>query len=70
MRVGAEDERAARISRERYREGLTSFLEVLVAEQTLYNAENLLEQAAAQTVQDLVAVYKSLGRGWKVGAAK
>jgi len=49
----------------RYKEGLSSFIDVLDAERTLYASESQLVQANAQASQDLIAVYKSLGGGWK-----
>ena len=61
----AENRDAARISQERYKEGLTNFLEVLDAERTLYASEGQLAKASADTSEDLIAVYKSLGGGWK-----
>jgi NodT family efflux transporter outer membrane factor (OMF) lipoprotein len=53
------------IARMRYKEGLSSFIDVLDAERTLYASESQLVQANAQASQDLIAVYKSLGGGWK-----
>nr|MDP9128431.1 TolC family protein [Pseudomonadota bacterium] len=61
----ADTRHAAAISRQRYKEGLTSFLEVLDAERTLYASESQMTAAEAATAQDLVAVYKSLGGGWR-----
>ncbi|MDD5579929.1 MAG: efflux transporter outer membrane subunit [Methylobacter sp.] len=52
----------------RYEEGLASFLEVLDAQRRLYDYQNQLTLAKAQTSQNLIAVYKSLGGGWKPGA--
>lgn len=53
------------IAQERYRQGLTSFMEVLDAERNLHASNNLLIMAAAKTTQNIIAVYKSLGGGWK-----
>ena len=64
-RTVAADQHADAIARERYKEGLTSFLEVLDAERTLYAAQTQAALASAETSQDLVAVYKSLGGGWQ-----
>jgi NodT family efflux transporter outer membrane factor (OMF) lipoprotein len=61
----AHNKHAYQISQERYKEGLTSFLEVLDAERTLYSSQNQLADAQAKTTQDLIAAYKSLGGGWK-----
>lgn len=48
----------------RYRNGLTSYLDVLAAQQTLLSARDVLAQAEAATAQDVVALYKALGGGW------
>jgi NodT family efflux transporter outer membrane factor (OMF) lipoprotein len=61
----ASDRHAYSIAQQRYKEGLTSFLEVLDAERTLYTAESQTTQANATSAQNLVAVYKSLGGGWQ-----
>jgi len=53
------------IASERYREGLTSFLDVLDAERSLNASRSQLILAKAQTSQNLVAVYKSLGGSWQ-----
>ena len=64
MKAVADNRHASKISQERYKEGLTSFLEVLDAERTLYNSQNQLTDASARTSENMVAVYKSLGGGW------
>lgn len=64
-----DNQRTNGIAHQRYKEGLTSFLEVLDAERSLYASQSQLAQAEAQTAQDLIAVYKSLGGGWKQGTA-
>jgi len=53
------------IALERYKGGMTSFVAVLDAERTLYNSQNELIKAHADYTQDTIAVYKSLGGGWK-----
>jgi NodT family efflux transporter outer membrane factor (OMF) lipoprotein len=68
-RVGLErtvndNKHTIEIARERYKEGLTSFLEVLDAQRTLYTSQSQLIQSVAQTSQNMIAVYKSLGGGW------
>jgi NodT family efflux transporter outer membrane factor (OMF) lipoprotein len=65
----ASDRHALDVSRQRYKEGLTSFLEVLDAERTLNASQIQLTEARAQTAQNLIAVYKSLGGGWTASAA-
>ncbi|MGZ4956001.1 MAG: efflux transporter outer membrane subunit [Methylobacter sp.] len=56
------------IANKRYEEGLASFLEVLEAQRRLNDAHNQLVLAKAQTSQKLIAVYKSLGKSWKLEA--
>ncbi|HLF97194.1 MAG TPA: efflux transporter outer membrane subunit [Methylococcaceae bacterium] len=55
---------ALQLAMERYRKGLTSFLDVLDAERTLYAAQNQLAGGQADVSADLVALYKALGGGW------
>ncbi len=50
----------------RYQVGLAAFLEVLDAQRRWYASQNQLALAKAQTAQDWVAVYKSLGGGWEI----
>ena len=47
-----------------YREGLTDFLSVLVAENALYNSQAAAVQSDTAIATDLVALYKALGGGW------
>jgi NodT family efflux transporter outer membrane factor (OMF) lipoprotein len=56
------------IARERYKEGLSSFIEVLDAERSLYTSQSQTAASSAATSQNLIAVYKSLGGGWKAEA--
>ena len=60
----------ARLARLRYDEGYTSYLEVLDAERSLFNAQ--LEYAQSQGVlfQALVNLYKAMGGGWVTQADK
>jgi outer membrane protein TolC len=57
-------ENYARLARMRYDEGVTSFLEVLDAERSLFNVE--LSQTAGQNVlfRSLINIYKAMGGGW------
>ncbi len=57
--------KTAQIARSRYKEGLSSFIEVLDAERTLYASQSQMVKSKAQVSQDLIAVYKSLGGGWE-----
>ena len=65
----AADRHVLTIAQERYEAGMTSFMEVLDAERSLQASENQLAQAMAQTSRNLIAVYKSIGGGWKPAAS-
>jgi multidrug efflux system outer membrane protein len=47
-----------------YQEGLGDFLNVLLAQRSLYQAQDALVQSQRTVTQDLVALYKALGGGW------
>ncbi len=61
----ADNRQVTTIARQRYKEGLSSFLDVLEAQRTLYASESQLASANALVSENLVALYKSLGGGWK-----
>jgi NodT family efflux transporter outer membrane factor (OMF) lipoprotein len=52
---------AMTLSEELYREGEISFLDVLVAQRTVNNADSALASAEAAQAQSIVRLYKSLG---------
>ena len=56
--------KAAALSRDLYRNGSASFLDVLDAERSLYTAEDTLVQARVAVATDHVALAKALGGGW------
>ena len=58
------NEEAVATANERYRRGLTTFLDVLTTQQTLYSAQSSLNQSTANQLTDLVSLYKALGGGW------
>jgi outer membrane protein TolC len=60
---------ATDVARARYKDGLIPYLEVLDAERTLFASQSEAVQAKAQASQNLVAVYKSLGGGWRAAPA-
>jgi multidrug efflux system outer membrane protein len=60
----------ARIARLRYDNGYTSYIEVLDAERSLFNAELQYAQTQGVLFQALVNLYKALGGGWVVEADK
>jgi multidrug efflux system outer membrane protein len=55
---------AALLSRARYDGGVTSYLEVLDIERSLFDAELLASAALQQRYASLVKLYKALGGGW------
>ena len=52
----------------RYEGGVTSFLEVLVTERDLFDAELVLAQARREEILAFVTLYKALGGGWQTEA--
>jgi multidrug efflux system outer membrane protein len=60
----------ARVARLRYDNGYTSYIEVLDAERSLFDAELSYTQTKGTLFQDLVNVYKAMGGGWIVQADK
>lgn len=57
-------ERNLRIARDQYGAGTVAFINVLQAENALLNSRDQLIQSDAQTLTDLVSLYKALGGGW------
>ncbi len=49
----------------RYNQGVDSYLEVLLAQQDLYAAQQNLLQFQAENLLNAIALYRSLGGGWK-----
>jgi len=58
-------EQAAEMSRELYASGLRDFLTVVDSERTVLAAQNSVVQADASVDNDLIALYKAMGGGWK-----
>jgi NodT family efflux transporter outer membrane factor (OMF) lipoprotein len=48
-----------------YSNGLASFINVLDAERSLYQAQDALVQSDKAVTQDLISIYKALGGGWE-----
>jgi outer membrane protein TolC len=44
---------------------MTDFLNVLIAQSSLYSSQNALVQSECSIVTDLIALYKALGGGWE-----
>jgi multidrug efflux system outer membrane protein len=69
--VRQEQERAVytlsesvKVARTRYVGGLSTYLEVLDAQQQLFPAENDLARTRRDELLSLVALYRALGGGW------
>jgi multidrug efflux system outer membrane protein len=54
----------ARLARLRFEGGYTSYLEVLDAERSLFNAELSHAQTQNDVIQALINTYKAMGGGW------
>ena len=59
---------AVQLADERYQRGLTGFLDILVSQKALYQAQSLLVISEAALSSNMVALYKSLGGGWQTEA--
>ena len=66
----AQSRRAYQIATERYKSGLSDFLEVLTAQRTLLQAEQDLASATTTVSTDLIMLYKALGGGWEIGESQ
>jgi outer membrane protein, multidrug efflux system len=60
----AQNRDAFALAQQRYRSGVTTFLDVLDAERSEQQTELALAISNAAISTDLVAVYKALGGGW------
>ncbi|HET8563137.1 MAG TPA: efflux transporter outer membrane subunit [Candidatus Binatia bacterium] len=56
---------AARLSRQRYDTGLANYLEVLIADQDLFDAELELARTRGAQLNAVVQLYRALGGGWQ-----
>jgi len=68
VNAAAASREAVEVSTQRYTEGLSDFLNVLSAQRSLFDSEDAVAQSDTLIVQDLVALYKSLGGGWDESA--
>jgi len=60
----ASEEARFKLADLRYRNGASSYLDVLDAQRSLYTAQLALVQVQTAQVQNRVALYKALGGGW------
>ena len=65
----AADAEATEIAKLLYEKGVESFLPVLDAERALYAADDALAQSERDSRYPLIALYKSLGGGWRTASA-
>ena len=54
------------LAQQRYKAGLSSFLDVLDAERRLYSSQTGVAQSEVAISTNLIAVYKALGGGWEM----
>ncbi|MBF0520707.1 MAG: efflux transporter outer membrane subunit [Nitrospirae bacterium] len=57
--------KAVELSLQLYTAGQINFLNVLIAERSLYFSEDALVQSERNTTLDIIALYKALGGGWE-----
>ncbi len=60
-----QNQLALKLSRERYKQGVADFLNVLDAERTLLSAQLSLADSTTTVSSNLVQLYKALGGGWE-----
>jgi multidrug efflux system outer membrane protein len=60
----ADAERAEQIATQRYKAGLVSYLDVVIAQQSVLSNERTSSQIAGQRMTSSVVLIKSLGGGW------
>ncbi|MFZ4463404.1 MAG: TolC family protein, partial [Bacteroidales bacterium] len=63
-RQAAASSKALMLSQERYRNGYTDYLEVLVAEGAMFDSELQASAIRAQQLTSYINLYRSLGGGW------
>jgi multidrug efflux system outer membrane protein len=56
---------ASDLSRLRYNNGLASYLEILTADQDLFEQQRLLVQTSGSELRARAELYRSLGGGWQ-----
>ncbi len=61
----ASSRRALGLARSRYTQGLSDYLEVLIVQRNLLQAQSTLASSNATTNANLVTLYRALGGGWE-----
>ncbi len=71
LRRGVEAaRRSAEISMIRYQEGFSDYQRVLDAQQSLFGQQQRYITARSDTMRSLTALYRALGGGWEIRAAR
>jgi len=65
-RAVAAYQQAFKIATDRYRQGQSSYYEVLQQQQLLFPAENTLAQTQLNQLSAIVQLYRALGGGWQI----
>jgi NodT family efflux transporter outer membrane factor (OMF) lipoprotein len=60
-----QNRRALDLARQRYEQGVSDFLQVLIAQRDLLASELALSDSTTNVSTDLVQLYKALGGGWE-----
>jgi len=68
LEAARNSSRAAELAKQRYKAGLTSFLDVLEAERTLLQTQDQLTLSNLAVANNLVDIYTALGGGWQIMA--
>ena len=61
--------KAVTLAMQLYTQGESDFLNVLIAQRSLYVSEEAYVQSTRNTATDLIALYKALGGGWELDPA-
>lgn len=67
--AAASSAKAAEYAQERFEAGIDNFLDVLVAQGTMLEAQDRLARSEIDVALNLIAIYKALGGGWQVKAS-
>jgi NodT family efflux transporter outer membrane factor (OMF) lipoprotein len=67
--AAVQTRRALELARARYEQGVTDFLQVLIAQRDQLAAEQQLSDSTTTVSTNLVQLYKALGGGWDITAA-
>jgi NodT family efflux transporter outer membrane factor (OMF) lipoprotein len=67
--AAAANRRSLSLAQQRYKAGLSSFLDVLDAERRLFESESAAVNSSMTISSNLIAIYKALGGGWETAAA-